>query len=335
MTSIKEVAKLAGVSPSTVSRVINKTANVDIEKKRRVLKAIEETGFKPNQVARSLFKKSSNIIGVILPNISNPFFTEMTKYIEDEAYANDYKIIICYSYNNIKKQKENLDMLVSMNADGIILLTNDESIKDYLDNYKIPIVVLDRHFNSSRNLTHISANHYEGAILATEHLLDCGCRNIVHMKGPMEFSSARGRNNGYVDCCKKYGLEVKTVECNYSYEAGIISTDKLLEKYPKVDGIVASNDIVAIATYKVLLKNGYSVPKDIMLIGFDNIEMSRMFTPELTTIKQPIEEMGRIAVKSIVDFKNEKKVEKDHIFDVKLIERDTTIRRKNENFSNR
>lgn len=327
MISIREVAKLAGVSPSTVSRVINGTANVDIEKKERVLKIIEETGFKPNQVARSLFKKSSKIIGVILPNINNPFFTEMTKYIEDEAYAKDYKILICYSYNDIQKEKENLNMLVSMNADGIILLTNDESMRKDLDNYKIPIVVLDRHSNSEKNLTHIASNHYEGAKLATKHLIECGCKNIVNMKGPTAFSSARDRNRGYEDICKEYNREIKSVDCDYNYEAGIKSTEELLKKYPEVDGIIASNDIVAISAYKVLNKNNYRVPEDIMIIGFDNIEMSKMFTPEITTIEQDIEKMGRVAVRSIVDFKNGREVQKDYIFDVNLLKRDTTTRR--------
>ncbi|WP_100065235.1 LacI family DNA-binding transcriptional regulator [Miniphocaeibacter massiliensis] len=327
MISIREVAKLAGVSPSTVSRVMNGTANVDKEKKERVLRVIEETGFSPNQVARSLFKKSSKMIGVILPNITNPFFTEITRYIEDEAYRLDYKIIICYSDNNYKKEKENLRMLISMNTDGIILLANDGHIKEGLGSYHIPIVELDRNLNSDKSLAHISANHYQGAVLATEHLINCGCKNMVNMKGPINFSSARYRLEGYMDTCKKYNIEIQTVDCDYDYKTGIKSTEELLNKYPNVEGIIASNDIVAISAYKVLKSMNKSVPEDIMIVGFDDIEMSKIFTPEITTIHQPIEEIGRKAVRNIANYKKGEIVQDNYILDVDLIERETTIRR--------
>ena len=116
MASIREVAKLAGVSPATVSRVMNGTANVDKEKASRVERAIEETGFKPNEVARALFKKSSRVIGVIAPDIDNPFFNEMAKAIEGEAYRQGYRITLCYSENNVEKERESIRMLSSMNA---------------------------------------------------------------------------------------------------------------------------------------------------------------------------------------------------------------------------
>ncbi|HHX69793.1 MAG: LacI family DNA-binding transcriptional regulator [Miniphocaeibacter sp.] len=325
MISIREVAKLAGVSPSTVSRVINGTAKVDEEKKKRVLKVIEETDFKPNQVARSLFKKSSSIIGLILPNTNNPFFTEIIKYIEDEAYKQNYKILISYSDNNPKKEKENLDMLISMNADGIILLTSCENIKNELKNIPIPVVIIDRSLDYSNNLTQLACDHYKGAKLATEHLVECGCKNIVNMKGPMEFSSARLRYKGYIDVCQKMSLDIMTIDCDYDYDSGIRSTEKLLKKYPEVDGIVASNDIVAIAVYKVLAHKGIDVPEKVMIVGFDNISFASVFTPEITTIEQPMEKMGRKAVNSIIDFKKNKTTGESYIFDVKLIQRQTTF----------
>lgn len=324
MISIREVARLAGVSPATVSRVINGTANVDDEKKKRVLNVVEETGFKPNQVARSLFKKSSKMIGVILPNTSNSFFTEIIEYVEGEAFAQGYKIVICYSNNDSKKEIDNLNMLVSMNADGIILLANDINIRDYLKNIKIPIVVVDRSLDSNNELTQILSDHYKGGILATEHLIECGCKNIVNMNGPMNLSSAKSRHDAYVDACKKYNLEIRYVNSDYDFESGIKSTEELLEKFPNVDGIIASNDIVAISVYKVLRKKGYRIPEDIMIIGFDNIRFSSIVTPEITTIEQPIEKMGIQAVKSIVNFKNDLEVEKKYIFDTKLIKRETT-----------
>ncbi len=324
MISIREVARLAGVSPATVSRVLNGTANVDGEKKKRVLDVIEETGFKPNQVARSLFKKSSKMIGVILPNTSNSFFTELIEYIEGEAFIQGYKIIICYSSDDSNKEIDNLNMLLSMNADGIILLANDAHISDHLKDIKIPIVVVDRNLKFKNELTQIASNHYKGGVLAVEHLIKCGCKNIVNMNGPMNLSSAKSRFEAYIDTCKKYNLEIKYVNSDYNFESGIKSTKKLLEKFPNVDGIVASNDIVAISVYKVLSKRGYRIPEDIMIVGFDNIRLSSIVTPEITTIEQPIKDMGIMAVKSIVNYKNNIDIDKKYVFDTKLIKRETT-----------
>lgn len=124
MISIRQVAKLADVSPATVSRVINGTANVNKEKYERVLKVMDETGFKPNEVARSLFKKSAKLIGIIVPNIQNPFFNEMARVIEREAYNSNYKIMLCNSDNDLEKEKNYMELLSRMNADGIILFSN-------------------------------------------------------------------------------------------------------------------------------------------------------------------------------------------------------------------
>ncbi len=148
MASIREVAKLAGVSPATVSRVMNGTAKVDEEKKQRVLRAIDETGFKPNELARALFKQSSKIIGVILPDIDNPFFSEAAKAIEAEAFRQGYKILLCYSDNNDEKEALNIQMLIQMKADGIIIMTNGEETGKNIEPY--------RRYNRYRNTENIA-----------------------------------------------------------------------------------------------------------------------------------------------------------------------------------
>ena len=325
MITIRDVAKLAGVSPSTVSRVINGTVNVNEEKKKLVLKAIEETGFKPNLVARSLYKKSSKIIGALIPITNNPFFTEMIRYIEDEAFSLGYKIIICYSDDDLEKEKDYLNMLIGMNADGLILLINDENIREQLESISIPTVVIDRNIEVHNSLTQIVSNNYKGGRLATEYLIKCGCKNIVNLIGPLKFANSRYKYEGYMDVCKENDLDIKTIDCDYTYEAGLKGTVELLEKYPNVDGIIAANDIVAISAYKILTKNNFKIPNDIMIIGYDNIQLSSIFTPEITTINQPIEEMGRKAVNCIVGYNEGINIEKNYIFDVELVERQTTF----------
>ena len=172
MAGIRDVARLAGVSPSTVSRVMNGTAHVEEDKKQKVLAAIQETGFKPNELARALFKQSSKIIGVIVPNIENPFFNELAKAVEEEAYRNGYKILLCNSNNNTEKELLNIQMLGRMKADGVIIVTYSDETGLALADCQIPVVVLDRQLTDSGEIAYVESDHYKGGQMAMEHLID-------------------------------------------------------------------------------------------------------------------------------------------------------------------
>lgn len=324
MTSIREVAKIAGVSPATVSRVMNGTANVDEDKRRRVMEAIEETGFRPNELARALYKKSSRMIGVIVPDIENPFFSELSKAVEEQAYRTGYRILLCNSDDDPEKEMMNIQMLVQMKADGIIITTNCDSTSQVLEDCPIPVVVVDRKLKGESGTAFIEADHYKGGKLAAEHLVRCGCENIVCLRGPLAYSSGRARYQGYLDVCREYGLKEQYVDCTYDYEAGRRAAGEVLRQYPKVDGIIASNDMVAISVYKELTAQGKSIPQEIQLIGFDDIRFSRMCTPELTTVSQPIKEMGAMAAGIIIRHVEGEEFLRENIFDVKLVQRDTT-----------
>ena len=171
MASIREVAKLAGVSPATVSRVINGTANVDDEKKQRVLKVINETGFRPNELARALFKQSSKIIGVIVPNIENPFFSELSKAIEEEAYENGYKMLLCNSNNNEEKELMNIQMLNQLKADGLIMVTDSNNTIKNLEDNGFPVVLVDRKLSKINEIAIVESDNYSGGKIATKHLI--------------------------------------------------------------------------------------------------------------------------------------------------------------------
>lgn len=326
MASIREVAKLAQVSPATVSRVINGTAKVDDEKKKRVLDAISETGFVPNEVARSLFKKSARIIGLILPSIENPFFTQMASVIENTAENYGYRLVLCNTGNDLEKEKAALQMLTSMNADGIILTTNNEEIYEYVNNCTIPIVLTDRRVSMDAVAGYVHSDHYKGGRLAAEHLIDCGCKNIVCVRGPLEISSARDRYEGYIKVCNERNLKEQTVDCDYDFNMGMKVAEEILKKYPKVDGIIACNDTVAISIYKVFHGKGIRVPEDIQLIGFDDIRLASLVTPELTTIAQPIEDIGKKAAELIIN-KAVTDESKEYVFDTKLVVRQTTMKK--------
>ncbi|MBQ6993023.1 MAG: LacI family DNA-binding transcriptional regulator [Lachnospiraceae bacterium] len=324
MASIKEVAALANVSPATVSRVMNGTAKVDDEKRARVLKAIEQTGFIPNEVARTLFKRSAKVIGLIIPSIENPFFTQFSGAVERTADAHGYKVVLFNTDGNVEKEHNVMKMLSAMNADGIILSTSSEGVDSDIENCTIPVVVTDRLMTKKVADAYVHCDHYVGGRLAAEHLIENGCRHIVCFRGKQDISSARERYLGCRDICSEQGLMLHTVDCDYSFEAGINATEEMLKKYPETDGIVACNDMVAISAYKILHQRGIEVPHQIQIIGYDNIQLTRFMTPEITTIAQPIEELGVKAVELVLQ--HNKTNVKEYILQPKLIIRETTKR---------
>ncbi len=325
MASIREVAKLAGVSPATVSRVMNGTARVDPEKMERVQQAIEETGFVPNEVARSLFKKSAKMIGLIIPSIRNPFFTQMASYIDEAAHKRGYRVFLCeVGSGDLDREKAALQMLSSMNADGVILASTNDDIQPFVEQYRLPVVALDARVGAENANAYICCDDYMGGRMAAEYLLERGCKNMVCIKGSQTIQSARARYEGYRDVCRERNLPEQTVECDYDFDMGLAMTEQLLHTYPDVDGIIACNDIVAISTYKILHKRKIAVPEQVQLIGFDNIHLASLMSPELTTIRQPIREMADKAVELMIDKTNNEKKGERFVFPVTVCERETT-----------
>lgn len=322
MASIRDVARLANVSPATVSRVMNGTANVDEEKRRRVQAAIKETGFVPNEVARSLFKKSGKLIGLVLPSIENPFFAQLAGAIERKAEQHGFRLVLCSTGSDVEKEKASLQMMISMNADGIILTTSSDELREYVSRCNIPVVVTDRNLKGDGTLRYVHTNHYQGGRIATEHLIAKGCKSIVCIRGQQEISSAKDRYEGYRDVCKEKGLKEQTLDCIYDFEEGMRVTEVLLDKFKDVDGIIACSDMVAFSVYKVLHKKGIKVPEQIQIIGFDDITLAKLMTPELTTISQPVEEIGAKAAELIIC--KDKENQREFIYEAKLVQRETT-----------
>lgn len=330
MSSIRDVAKLAGVSPATVSRVMNSTANVAPEKRERVLEAIRETGFVPNELARSLYKKSAMTIGLIIPSIRNPFFTQLASAMDELANRNGYRLFICNVGEDLEKEQAAFQMLVALNADGIIFASGNEEIQHHLATCPIPVVAIDTRVSLQDVEACIYCDYRQGGRLAAEHLLECGCKKIVCIKGPQSLFSARCRYEGYRDVCREHGIPEVTVDCDYDFNVGLKMTEAVLESYPDVDGIIACNDIVAISIYKILHKNNLAVPDQIQLIGFDDIELSALISPELTTIHQPIQAMAEKAMDLIMHRSTEHETGREYVFPVSLTMRETTKRRGNE-----
>lgn len=325
MATIREIARQAHVSPATVSRVLNGTAAVDPQTEARVLKVIQETGYRPNEVARSLSKRSSRIIGCIVPTIANPFFTELARAIEDESFRRGYKLILCNSDEDPAKEEAYIDMLERMNADGIIITTTHEEMDALIQACPVPMVILDRAPSKETNAYSVRADHYQGGRLATEHLVQCGCRRIVMMCGPKKYTSAAKRLQGYRDVCREQGLEPREVACDFDFADGLLKTQQLLEHFPDVDGILAANDVVALSVVKVLAAQKIPIPDQIQVVGFDNIYLSQLMTPALTTIGQPITAIGTMAAAIVADLVEGKDQPlKARILPVELVIRETS-----------
>ena len=324
MINIREVARMAGVSPATVSRVINGTAKVSSEKRAKVLEVISATDFVPNEVARSLFRKSAKLIGLIIPSIKNPYFTQVASVIEKLATENGYRVFLCDVGDDIEKEQAAIQTLVAMNADGIIIASTNEEIEDYLAMCQIPVVAVDTLFAKKKKAAFVYSDYYTGGRMAMEHLIDCGCKKIVCIKGPQRIYSAKCRFEGYRDVCRERGIEEYTVTCDYDFNAGLAMTEELLRLYPDVDGIIACNDVVALSTYKILYRQNIAVPDQVQLIGFDDIMWSNLFTPALTTISQPIQEIATRAANLIIDIASYKGEGEEIVYPVELIIRETT-----------
>lgn len=294
------------------------------EKEQRVLDAIRETGFKPNEIARSLYKKSSRMIGYIVPSILNIFLNEIGRAIEDEAFQNGYKMILCNSDENPEKEAAYIKMLTGMNADGIIITANNEHLDEEIRSCPLPIVVLDKNAGA-RYTASVQSDNYTGGRIATEHLIRCGCRRIVLMRGPQQYSSSQQRFLGYVDVCNEHGIQPLFINSQYSFSEGVSSAHEILERFPDVDGILATSDMVALSLYKVLTGKGIRIPEDVMVVGYDGVELSELMTPALTTVAQPIEEIGRLAAKLIIEQVANNKIEqRENVLPVTLKIRETT-----------
>lgn len=308
---IQDVARLAGVSPTTVSRVLNNRGYISDETRKKVNKAMKELNYFPNDIARSLFNKRTNLIGVILPTVSNPFFGELTFYIENICNSLDYKILLCNSLNNVYNEERYLEMLMRNQVDGIIVGTHNQGIVQY-KNDNMAIVSIDTYL--SDNIPIIGSDNYYGGKIATELLISKGCKNIINIDGEFNLrTQARLRKIAYEDVMRSNNMDPITYEIVSTFDGGnqIQIANKILDEYPKVDGIFATNDLFAAAFINEARKRGRKIPEDLKIVGYDGTGTIRSLLPDLTTIKQPIELIAKISIDLLIkqidgDFSNRK-----------------------------
>lgn len=304
LATIRDVARLAGVSVATVSRVINQKDTVNQETAGLVLKAIEQLQYEPNAVAQGLAGKKMGIIALILPDILNPFFPAMARGVEDVAHKKGLTVILGNSDDLGLKESSYIKVLKKKYVDGFIFASNTirEEDVESLRNDGIPIVLLDRGLNTA-SCPVIRSNNREGAKIAVQHLIEQGCQRIAHIYGPQEFITARERLLGYEEVSRRlsgYSPSLM-VSGNFDIESGRKAVALLLARHPDIDGIFAGNDLMAIGALKALRERGIRVPEQVKVCGFDGIALTEITEPELTTVAQPIYEMGRLAAQMLLN----------------------------------
>lgn len=331
IATIRDVAKLAGISVSTVSRYLNKSGYVNTETEQSIKAAIEKLNYAPNQVARGLAGKKTNTIALILPDISNLFFSDLARAVEDVASTYGYTVIFGNSDDKGVKEKRYIETLKQKYIDGIIFASNTfgHDTAEMLTRLGIPFVCLDRgpaeHISSV-----VRSKNKEGAIMAIQHLLDVGCHKIAHIYGPQHLITAKERLIGFEQSVRMFDWYTPTLlePGDFRIAGGIKATERLVERHPDIDGIFAGNDLMAVGALKALRKMGILVGDQVAVCGFDGIQTTEITSPELTTIAQPIYEMGALISRLLIK-KIEGTLEEDQLYelDVKLIARDSTVRR--------
>jgi LacI family transcriptional regulator len=299
------VAARAGVSFTTVSHVVNRTRPVSDSARLRVERAIAELGYFPSAVARALKTSQTRILGVIVPNITNPFFSELMRGIEDACERNQYSVFLCNGDDDRDRQGRSLDTLLERRVDGVILATPTgpaAALAKRLTAAKLRTAIVDRNLRGL-DADRVRIDHQAGARLAVEHLLSLGHTRIACLAGPANFEVSKARVLGWRKALAKAGLEARAdwlLEGDFLAPSGHELTRALLAR-GEITAIFASNDMLAIGALRAAAEQGWAVPRALSIIGFDGIEMGAFTYPALTTVGYPIRAIGETAANVLID----------------------------------
>lgn len=325
---IRDVAKLAGVSTGTVSRVLNDHPSVTQELRTRVSGIIEDLGYTPDPSARSMRSKVSRLIGIVIPDLTNPFFSELVQSTEQAAAIHGYNIIVMTSFDDATKEADRIRQLTSRKVDGIILVPSNDFHTLKLPK-GLPIVVVDR---LMPGYSGIAADHHNGVRLGVEHLLKLGHCRIGFISGPKDSVPASDRLKGYLEAMEQAGGGAGNagppliIETAFDYESGRSAGNYLLARarHERPTAIFASSDQQAIGCMRAAHDLGIPVPAALSIVGFDGIPLSSMTTPRLTTVKQPIQKIAAAAVAVLLTEHPIPSVDNRVLFDCELSEGETT-----------
>ncbi len=302
MATMKDVARRAGVSSATVSRVLNDDHLVSTAARDRVMQAVAELGYRPNRIARSLRRQRSETIGVVVSDIENPHFSRAVRAIEDAAYKRGYRVVLCNTDETPRKQRDYLQVLADEQVVGVILAPADpaDSMIGKLLDMGVPIVAFDRSVQDER-ADAVLADNVQAARTATEHLLDLGLERVGFIGGRPEIGTGRDRLAGYTEAMQQRGREPLVGEGEFRMEVAQVATRELLAKHHDLDGLVVANNLMAIGAIRALRDAGVRVPDDIAFVGIDDPPWAELLRPAMTTLGQPTTKMAHVAFDLLVD----------------------------------
>ncbi|EGQ9325459.1 substrate-binding domain-containing protein [Vibrio cholerae] len=305
MATMKDIARLAGVSTSTVSHVINKSRFVSDEIAERVNNAAQQLNYAPSALARSLKMNRTKTIGMLVTTSTNPFFGEVVKGVERSCYHQGYNLILCNTEGDNQRMKASINTLLQKRVDGLLLMcsTLEGERLDVFDRYPdIPIVVMDWGpilFASDK----IQDNSLQGGYMAAKHLIECGHKEIGCITGPLIRHQAQMRYEGYKRALAEAGIAINPdwiVESDFECEGGYQAFEKLYQRGKLPSALFVSNDMMAMGVIQAANQRGLRVPDDLSLIGYDDVHIAKFMTPALTTIHQPKYRLGKAAVDTLL-----------------------------------
>lgn len=305
MANIQQVAKYAGVSVATVSRVLNGQNKVSVKTKLKVEEAIQHLNYEPSMLGRNLRNSESRIVLILIPTISNPFYFEIIKGIENFALSQNYNILLCETDSNPEKEDIYFDLVRKKMADGIISMdpaVNVETLKALAETYAI---IQCSEYGGGIGIPYVTIDSEEASYRAVKHLIQIGHRKIALMNSDEKFLYARERRMGYERALGEHGIPLNQDYVFYTkelgFEHGQMAMKKILQLEERPTAVFAVSDLLAIGALKEINAAGLHVPKDMAVVGFDKIDFSNMTNPALTTVAQPMYKMGTIAAQMLID----------------------------------
>ncbi len=327
--TIKDIARILGISPSTVSRALKNHPDINADTKKAVNELADKLKYQPNAVALSLKNSRSNTIGIIIPEIVHYFFSSVISGIEDVASQKGYTVIICQSNESFDREVANAKALLSHRVDGILISISKET--QSFDHFKdlqeggIPLVFFDR-IAPEINADQVINDDVEASYRATRHLIESGCKRIAHFAGPQNLLIGQHRLQGYLDAHKEAGLPIdqKLIVEADTFEKARNAVGWLIDTTIAFDGIFAVNDMTAIGAMQTIQKRGYNVPKQIAIVGFSDGYLSGITDPHLSSVDQHGYEMGAIAAEML--FQRILSTETEYVPEIKVLKADLIVR---------
>lgn len=328
---IREIAKRARVSTATVSRTINRIPTVDPQLAKRVWQVVEELGYYPNTQARALVSGRTRIFGLIVSEITNPFFPEIVQAFEDTAVAHGYEILLTSTIHDPKRMEGAVRRMLERRVEGVAILTfgMEESLLDSLRFRKVPLVFVDVGPSLPR-VSNIKINYQHGISQAVQHLAELDHERISFVSGPLSLKSAVIRKTAFIGAMKEVGLGVDPnllIEGDHTMEGGMVSLEKLLKGSSMPTAVMCSNDVTAIGVMRQAYERGISVPQQLSVVGFDDLHLAQFMIPPLTTVRMSQSEIARLAFKALmndVERKNHSEHGTEYVLETDLVLRRST-----------